>query len=374
MFCRVGASVFVPAGRLSTGSSSSTYTVPVTSDGCDAAGCPPLQYGTRSVFFSKRAGWGWGDRSWCYLVIPHVFSPDREKLRRKWPSTTAVNGRGGWWLVARTQVTELCTGGELFDRIIEKTESEEGRYSERDAARIVSSILSAIAYCHDEHNICHRRARRVCRCRARADVVPWCRRLGGDRGCAQGFHSLTGACRRDGAHVCPVPASVGRGLSVGWSGGRPPAAAHDVLERPARSVPHREVNEGSRCVGRRERGPTRGPRRGRSGVRASSRLPPRARDARRSTGFPPEAVSRGCLTRSRGWCRWDPRSKSQRTQRTDRAQVAKKRWALPGHLERGMKLSPIPKRLSSFRGEHPSPEILASVLARARAIYRAIER
>lgn len=54
------------------------------------------------------------------------------------------------------QVTELCTGGELFDRIIEKTESEEGRYSERDAARLVSKILSAIAYCHDEHNICHR--------------------------------------------------------------------------------------------------------------------------------------------------------------------------------------------------------------------------
>lgn len=30
-------------------------------------------------------------------------------------------------------VTELCTGGELFDRIIQKTESEEGRYSEKDA-------------------------------------------------------------------------------------------------------------------------------------------------------------------------------------------------------------------------------------------------
>lgn len=30
-------------------------------------------------------------------------------------------------------VTELCTGGELFDRIIQKTESEEGHYSEKDA-------------------------------------------------------------------------------------------------------------------------------------------------------------------------------------------------------------------------------------------------
>lgn len=54
------------------------------------------------------------------------------------------------------KVTELCTGGELFERILEKTESEEGRYSERDAMTLVTKILSAIAYCHDEHNICHR--------------------------------------------------------------------------------------------------------------------------------------------------------------------------------------------------------------------------
>ncbi|CAM9226582.1 unnamed protein product [Hapterophycus canaliculatus] len=53
-------------------------------------------------------------------------------------------------------VTELCTGGELFDRIIQKTESEEGHYSERDAANIVHKILGAIEYCHNEHNICHR--------------------------------------------------------------------------------------------------------------------------------------------------------------------------------------------------------------------------
>ncbi|CAN0327643.1 unnamed protein product [Ascophyllum nodosum] len=30
-------------------------------------------------------------------------------------------------------VTELCTGGELFDRIIQKTKSEESHYSEKDA-------------------------------------------------------------------------------------------------------------------------------------------------------------------------------------------------------------------------------------------------
>mmetsp|Transcript_13942 Transcript_13942/g.21956 ORF Transcript_13942/g.21956 Transcript_13942/m.21956 type:complete len:496 (+) Transcript_13942:1596-3083(+) len=53
-------------------------------------------------------------------------------------------------------ITELCTGGELFDRIIEKTQSEEGHFSERDAAGLIRCILDAIAYCHDEKGIVHR--------------------------------------------------------------------------------------------------------------------------------------------------------------------------------------------------------------------------
>ncbi len=47
-------------------------------------------------------------------------------------------------------ITELCTGGELFDRIIEKTQSDEGHFSERDAAHLVRCILDAISYCHDK--------------------------------------------------------------------------------------------------------------------------------------------------------------------------------------------------------------------------------
>ena len=50
-------------------------------------------------------------------------------------------------------ITELCTGGELFDRIIEKTQSDEGHFSERDAANLVKCILDAIAYCHDQKGI-----------------------------------------------------------------------------------------------------------------------------------------------------------------------------------------------------------------------------
>ena len=47
-------------------------------------------------------------------------------------------------------VTELCTGGELFDRIVEQT-----RLCERDAADIMKQILSAIYYCH-RNKIVHR--------------------------------------------------------------------------------------------------------------------------------------------------------------------------------------------------------------------------
>jgi len=53
-------------------------------------------------------------------------------------------------------VTEICTGGELFERIIAKTESTLGHFSEHDAANLVRDILDAIAYCHDIKGIAHR--------------------------------------------------------------------------------------------------------------------------------------------------------------------------------------------------------------------------
>jgi Protein kinase domain len=53
-------------------------------------------------------------------------------------------------------ITELCTGGELFDRIIAKTHSSEGHFSEHDAAFLVRDILDAIRYCHEEKGIVHR--------------------------------------------------------------------------------------------------------------------------------------------------------------------------------------------------------------------------
>eukprot|EP00536_Pseudo-nitzschia_multiseries_P004935 jgi/Psemu1/189340/e_gw1.87.66.1 len=53
-------------------------------------------------------------------------------------------------------VSELCLGGELYDRVIEKARSKEGHFSEFTAARIIKNILSAIRYCHDEKKIVHR--------------------------------------------------------------------------------------------------------------------------------------------------------------------------------------------------------------------------
>ncbi|KAF0688083.1 Aste57867_20244 [Aphanomyces stellatus] len=47
-------------------------------------------------------------------------------------------------------VTEFMEGGELFDRIVEKT-----FYTEKEARDLVQVLLNAIKYCHD-HNVVHR--------------------------------------------------------------------------------------------------------------------------------------------------------------------------------------------------------------------------
>lgn len=47
-------------------------------------------------------------------------------------------------------VTELATGGELFDRIC-----EQGKFTEKDAAATIKQVLGAVDYLHSK-NVVHR--------------------------------------------------------------------------------------------------------------------------------------------------------------------------------------------------------------------------
>ena len=51
-------------------------------------------------------------------------------------------------------VMEECTGGELFDKIIERLQND-SIFTEKEAAKIFKQMMMSIAYCHKE-GICHR--------------------------------------------------------------------------------------------------------------------------------------------------------------------------------------------------------------------------
>ncbi|XP_044302433.1 calcium/calmodulin-dependent protein kinase type IV isoform X2 [Varanus komodoensis] len=72
-------------------------------------------------------------------VLLRLSHPNIIKLKEIFETPTEIN-----------LVLELVTGGELFDRIVEK-----GYYSERDAADAVKQILEAVAYLH-ANGIVHR--------------------------------------------------------------------------------------------------------------------------------------------------------------------------------------------------------------------------
>ncbi len=47
-------------------------------------------------------------------------------------------------------VTELATGGELFDRIC-----QQGKFTEKDASQTIKQVLDAVNYLH-KNNVVHR--------------------------------------------------------------------------------------------------------------------------------------------------------------------------------------------------------------------------
>lgn len=62
-----------------------------------------------------------------------------------WQSKADMTLQDKWYIV-----TELATGGELFDRICEK-----GKFTEKDAAETIRQVLDAVAYLH-QNNVVHR--------------------------------------------------------------------------------------------------------------------------------------------------------------------------------------------------------------------------
>lgn len=57
------------------------------------------------------------------------------------------------WFESRDKyyiVTQLATGGELFDRIC-----EQGKFTEKDASLTIHQVLEAVDYLHD-NNVVHR--------------------------------------------------------------------------------------------------------------------------------------------------------------------------------------------------------------------------
>ncbi|XP_014811025.1 PREDICTED: calcium/calmodulin-dependent protein kinase type IV-like [Calidris pugnax] len=73
------------------------------------------------------------------LIPPPSCPPFQIKLKEIFETPTEI-----------ALVLELVTGGELFDRIVER-----GFYSERDAAHVVKQILEAVSYLH-ENGVVHR--------------------------------------------------------------------------------------------------------------------------------------------------------------------------------------------------------------------------
>lgn len=85
------------------------------------------------------------------LHHPHIvrFVDWFESRVRMWPphacSVTNSHCQDKYYIV-----TQLATGGELFDRICEY-----GKFTEKDASRVIREVLGAVDYLH-KNNIVHR--------------------------------------------------------------------------------------------------------------------------------------------------------------------------------------------------------------------------
>ncbi len=83
-------------------------------------------------------------------------------LNQRYGSLVKNRGVEYWILIAQDKyyiVTQLATGGELFDRICEY-----GKFTEKDAARTIKEVLEAVDYLH-YNNVVHR-GKPTCHCQS----------------------------------------------------------------------------------------------------------------------------------------------------------------------------------------------------------------
>ncbi|KAL8272610.1 hypothetical protein Esti_003499 [Eimeria stiedai] len=84
------------------------------------------------------------------LLDVFVEGFDPAELNMKPPASPSDSSSSSKGSKCIRLVMELCSGGELYERLAKKK-----KYSERDASRIARQMLAAINYCH-QRNVCHR--------------------------------------------------------------------------------------------------------------------------------------------------------------------------------------------------------------------------
>ena len=80
-----------------------------------------------------------------HIVRFHDWFESRVSLYAAYPGLTKRRRQDKYYIV-----TQLATGGELFDRICEK-----GKFTEKDAAETIRQVLDAVNYLH-HNNVVHR--------------------------------------------------------------------------------------------------------------------------------------------------------------------------------------------------------------------------
>ena len=94
----------------------------------------------------------WSTMRWCCYseLSMHILFAFMTGSSRRYGSGLTTEGRCSVWQDKYYIVTQLATGGELFDRICEY-----GKFTEKDAANTIRQVLEAVDYLH-YNNVVHR--------------------------------------------------------------------------------------------------------------------------------------------------------------------------------------------------------------------------